>query len=103
MKKILTGLLLFLLFSACGTLNNTSDRAKKLELGMTKKEVINIMGKGYRIVSASQTPEGALETLRYESSVDYDYMINLLNGKLVEWYEERPHPQHQHQHQQMKE
>ncbi len=98
MKKILVVLLLAFILPACGTLN-TSGRVKKLEIGMDKKEVINILGKGYRVVSAAKTPEGTLEILRYESSIDYDYMIHLLDGKLIEWYEERPKPQHEHKHQ----
>lgn len=98
MKKHLLFLLLFIAvtFASCGTLN-TSARAKKLEIGMTKQEVIKVMGQGFRIVSASKLPEGTMEVLRYESSIDYDYMIHLLNGKLVEWYEERPRPQHRHE------
>lgn len=99
MKRCLLFLLLIMaiVFVSCGTIN-TSSRAKKLELGMTKQEVIKTMGQGYRIVSASKAPEGTLEVLRYESSVDYNYMIHLLDGKLVEWYEERPRPEHQHEH-----
>ena len=77
---------LFLSFTACGapTLVNS---AKKLEIGMTKKEVIDIMGNDYTTLAARQTPEGALETIKF--GFNYIYIVSFMDGKLVEWvYEE---------------
>jgi len=94
MKKILFTLLCSFILISCGT-TSFVDRAKKLELGMTKREVISVMGNDFRVISASKTPEGDLEILRYVATVSYtDYVIYLLDGKLVEWHEENPneHP-----------
>lgn len=102
MKKRLLSILLSLatvfIFAACGS-SSLTNKARNLEIGMTKKEVINVMGKGFTTLAARQTPEGALETIRYENIVEYPYIISFLDGKLVEWYVDEPRPENQHQHQ----
>ena len=50
------------LFTSCGTTFNNAKNAdnniQKLELGMTKIEVIAIMGKTYKRLEVKQTAEG---------------------------------------------
>jgi len=98
MKKVIFTLVFTLALISCGT-TNFVNRAKKLELGMTKKEVISVMGNDFRVISASQTPEGNIEVLRYIASIDVtEYVIYLLDGKLVEWHEDIPNAHHPHPH-----
>ncbi|MBB4036970.1 hypothetical protein GGR21_002884 [Dysgonomonas hofstadii] len=84
-------------FSSCGTMN-LGSKLKNVEIGMTKKEVTNILGNSYDVVAARDTPDGPLEVLRYTGvTIDGDkyYIVNFLNGKLVEWFLETgrlPHP-----------
>ncbi len=92
-KKIIYSLLLILAFTACGT-SGLINKAKKLQLGMTRQEATALLGNDYRVVAARQTPEGDLEVLRYgpglmDTSI---YMLNFIDGRLVEWYEEVPPP-----------
>lgn len=103
MKKVFFTLALALSLISCGSASLVG-KSKKLELGMTKKEVISVMGDGYRVISAAQTPEGNLEVLRYIPTIDTtEYIIYLLDGKLVEWHEDVPNtnanrPPHPHPH-----
>ena len=83
-------------FSSCGTMN-LGTKLKSVEIGMTKQEVRNILGNGYDVVAARDTPDGALEVWRYyNATIDgsIPYIVNFLDGKLVEWYKEVPHPPH---------
>ena len=82
---------LTLSFSSCGS-SSLAGKAKKLEIGMTKKDAVNVMGKDYTTLAARQTPEGALETIRYENVEERPYIISFLNGKLVEWHIEKDRP-----------
>ncbi|HCO66484.1 MAG TPA: hypothetical protein DIT04_01835 [Dysgonomonas sp.] len=77
-------------FSSCGT-TNLGSKLKRIEIGMTKREVIDILGNTYDVIGARDTPDGALETLRYTNiTVDgpIPYIVNFLDGKLVEWFKE---------------
>jgi hypothetical protein len=93
----LFAVILMFTFSACGS-SSLVNKAKKLEIGMTKQDVVNIMGNGYTTLAARQTPEGALETIRYENIMEFPYIISFLDGKLVEWYIDEPKTQPPHHH-----
>lgn len=83
------------LFYSCGTTMNMGSKLKKIEIGMTKQEVINILGNTYDVVAARDTPDGTLEILRYTGmTIDgyYPYLVNFLDGKLVEWFMESAVP-----------
>lgn len=98
-KKLLFSTLIVVLFAACASHSKT---IRDIELGMSKQQVVSIMGKGYISESSVQHPDGNVEIISYTSSA-YDasstlittkYILHFLNGKLVEWYrdENRPHP-----------
>lgn len=97
MKKIIRyNLLAFILtcvisLSSCGTWN-LSSKMKQLELGMTKQEVIHILGNNYSTIGAIATPDGNLETVFYtgDGVTSGDYTVRYLDGKLFEWFAGRP-------------
>ena len=66
------------LFTSCGATFNNAKNAdnniQKLELGMSKIEVIAIMGKTYKRLEVKQTAEGYKETLGYEDLQDGLYL-----------------------------
>ena len=75
------------LFIGCADINR--DNLNKLEVGMTKGQVLEIMGKPYR-----REAEGSREWLLYETKAqrgylwtESDYLTPLLieDGKLVGW------------------
>jgi len=99
MKKIICLLALVLLVSGCASssvmpwgIEKTRNNLANLELGMSKQEVINIMGMPYNR-EAYSTPDGPLDFLIYltkytdsGSIPDSDTTpICLLNGKVVGW------------------
>lgn len=73
---------------SCSTNKTLVDRTKKLELGMSKKKVISVMGNDYKIISATKTKDGDLEVLLYSAPNEINpYTFYLLNGELEKWYE----------------
>lgn len=88
MKKILIAIVLAFTITACGTAN-LGSKMKNVEIGMTKTQLASALGNSYDTLSAVKTPEGTLETRRYWGALsDYNYIVNLLDGKVVEWYQE---------------
>ena len=92
-KKIIYSLFFILVFTACGT-SGLMNKTKQLQLGMSRQEATALLGNNYRVVAARQTPEGGLEVLRYGPDIldTSIYMLNFIDGRLVEWYEEVPPP-----------
>lgn len=89
MKNILFYVLFILIMSSCTTLMGVDywKRTKELDLGMTKQEVIVIMGKDYMIESLSETDEGKMEVLHfYNGGGGPTYILYLLNNNLVEFH-----------------
>lgn len=87
-KTILVALLSFMLLS-CAT---TRSGMQQVQLGMSKQEVENKVGRHFQVVSMTQTDQGGLEVLRYNDDVAENsgvvtkgyYILHFLNGKLVE-------------------
>lgn len=101
MRRIILVILTAFIITACGTMNLTG-KVKKVEIGMTKHEVVNILGNSFNAKGGVLTPEGAIETISYYDSIyGTTYIFNFLDGKLVEWFEERLPPQNdngEHRH-----
>lgn len=78
----------------------TESRMQDIQLGMSKRKVVSILGKNYEPMGARITPDGTIETIRYFSTSvlnnneDY-YLLNFKDDKLVEWFKDpdsnRPH------------
>lgn len=100
MKKLLSFLIICLLFSSCtiihGVNYDNSKKVQKLQLGMDKEEAIAIMGKEYIIESTSREKEGTLEILRYYSPYDVTYLLHFLDGNLISF--NKYYPPHVPQH-----
>ncbi len=79
------------------------NKMKNIELGMTKKKVISILGKNFESTGARMTSEGSVETISYKTYTLSDnntegyYLLSFKDGKLVEWFKEK-HPVHNHRH-----
>lgn len=95
-KKIFSILLLAVLFAACSSYKTTSN-IKKIEFGMTKKEIISVMGDKFRMEAGIPHPEGNIEVISYEyvddaGTITGRYYLHLKEGKLVEWYRDVDRP-----------
>lgn len=92
-RKTVYSLLLIGLLSSCASafgVVGLGSKMKKLELGMTKEETLNVLGNSYDVIATSQTPEGKLEIFRFYGMNTFSYSTYFLDGKLVEWHEGEP-------------
>lgn len=94
MKRIALIAFLMVLLSACAStfgVANLGSKVKKVEVGMTKSEVVKILGNSYDFVGSSRTPHGVEETITYSglNSVGY-YVFHFLDNELMEFYMETP-------------
>lgn len=91
MKRHLLYILLVVILAGCSSVVRiTSSKMDKLELGMTKEQVVNILGKGYRI-SEKRIEEGLLiEVLSYRDLYNEDefYLFQFKDDRLEKWYRE---------------
>lgn len=97
MKKWIAVIVSFLILTGCATIVPYNQKAMNLQLGMTKQDVVSLLGTPKK-VSARQTSNGVEEKYSYWglSRVGYVTMDNevlsqdrlyvtLLNGKVIEW------------------
>lgn len=86
-RNIITIFFLTLLFTSCGassTMINADSNMRKVQIGMSKEQVIEIVGKHYEVIAATEY----LEVIGYKSSVDEIYLLRFENNLLVEWHKE---------------
>lgn len=95
-KNIICLTLIIYFTAACSIIKdawNFEANIKKIELGMSKKEVIALVGTDYEIVGAEATPSGDIETISYIGGIVDNYrtyyILNFENKKLVEWHKDR--------------
>lgn len=96
-KKWILSTLAVLLLVGCATVIPYNQKAMSLQIGMTKQEVVSLLGNPKK-VAARKTPQGFEEKYSYWglSRVGYISMDNemlsqdrlyvtLLDGKVIEW------------------
>ncbi len=103
-KGIIYTLFAIFIFSSCGT-TKIEKSLDHIQLGMTKREVISILGNNYTIGGAAATRDGNIETLQYNSEnimqgTSTRINFNFLEGKLVEWFREKPRSLSKGEHEQ---
>lgn len=93
--KIKSEVIVFLLsiwMTGCVTNNlayRTNEKIKQVNLGMTKSEVIAILGPKYMIASSSKDEKGnPAEVLAYKSDSSEEYRLKFISNKLIEWNRE---------------
>lgn len=87
----------FILFTSVSILSCSSlkvgSNMKKIELGMSKQEVVSILGTDYQTAGASTTRDGNFETLRFVDSLNGGwYLLTFQDGRLVEWFRDAVPP-----------
>lgn len=72
---------------------NADSNIKKVEIGMTKSQVVSIMGNSYDSAGARKSYNGTTqEAIKYVVNEDVWYMLYFEDGKLVEWFKDKPRP-----------
>lgn len=86
MKKYVIFILLIIAMCSCRHLSFTANsNIKNISLGMTKEQVVDIMGKHYKPIEAFETPEGFNEAIGYDAAHNEVYKLHFLNNKLKSW------------------
>lgn len=93
LKSYLFFAFLALVFSSCASFqiaNMTSSNMNKLELGMSKEQVTNILGSAYTIAEKRIENDKKIEVISYRDFYKSDeiYMFVFINSKLEKWYRE---------------
>lgn len=82
MKKILFSLFVVVFLSSCGAAYNSA--LKQIDLGMTKQEVVSLMGDKYTEVDY----KGNSETIKYVDRYKNHWYFTFVDGQLSKWYKE---------------
>lgn len=93
MKKILfiSFIIASFLFSACASYTMAPvSKMREIKLGMTKEQVINILGSDYKPASASEKDGALYESIAYypQENRTEEYVYHFKNGILTEWKKE---------------
>jgi outer membrane protein assembly factor BamE (lipoprotein component of BamABCDE complex) len=68
---------------------STDANIKKIALGMSKEQVIQILGDDYMVASSSKDERGnRIEVLAYKSAAYEEYKLKFVNAQLAEWNRE---------------
>lgn len=90
MKRVIALIFFASLFISCATTKYSSPNG--VAIGMTKSEVVKLVGKSCRVVSTNKTPEGLYETMEYAKKEkglnDELFVYDFFNDKLTEWHTE---------------
>ncbi|WP_417887423.1 hypothetical protein [Zunongwangia sp.] len=89
-KKVLLLAIAFSLISCSAFLDLDTSNMNKLQLGMTKEEVIEILGKDYAIAEKRKENGNEIEILSYQEYFKDNkyYLFKFNNGKLENWHRE---------------
>ncbi|MDR2954492.1 MAG: hypothetical protein LBV43_05380 [Prevotella sp.] len=92
LKRIAIAALFCIVLASCGATMQT--RVQQVQLGMNRQDVINRIGKDFRVMSLVQTEQGNLEILRFINTNILEgheyYYAHFLDGRLVELHFEDP-------------
>lgn len=83
MKKSIFFLFLVLVTISCASIKKVD--MKKISIGMSKKEVIQTIGRPLRILSAKETTDGYFEEYQYRTYNGDMYMFEFQNGYLKQY------------------
>lgn len=97
MKKLFIISIVALVLTGCSAMQevmNLDKNARKLEQGMTKKEVVHLLGNSYKVVEGRSTYRGFVEVIGYTNAEEGVYNLVFLDGKLDSWVYEKNQPHH---------
>lgn len=87
MKKVLFTILITTLLAACGSKAYNTE-LKQIQLGMTKEQVVTIMGEDYTTSGVRESWGKTYETIEYRGRYKFTWIFNFEDNRLVKWYKE---------------
>ena len=106
-KKWMFMLIACVFLTGCGSIMNVykmDSKMQKIELGMTKKKVVSILGNSYETAGARLTADGPVESISYQTitvsdSTEGYYILSFRDNILIEWFKDkRPIQNNIHSH-----
>ncbi|WP_165025346.1 MULTISPECIES: hypothetical protein [unclassified Dysgonomonas] len=90
MKKVIFTVLIVTLLSACGSVNlkRYNSALKQIELGMTKEQVVSLMGDDYTTVEKITVENKDYETIEYKDMFKNHWFFSFIDNSLNKWYKE---------------
>lgn len=88
MKKILFIAFIATVLTACGSMKVYNSALKQIELGMTKQEVVSLMGDKYTTTGVSEVKGKQQETLEYKDMYKNHFFFVFVDDHLNKWYKE---------------
>lgn len=88
MKKILFIAFIATVLSACSSMKVYNSALKQIELGMTREQVVSLMGDKYKTTGISSAQGKEQETLEYKDMYKNHFFFVFLDGHLNKWYKE---------------
>ncbi|QIK56036.1 lipoprotein [Dysgonomonas sp. HDW5A] len=88
MKKILFIAFIATVLSACGSMKVYNSALKQIELGMTRQEVVSLMGDKYTTSGVTRVQGKEQETLEYKDMYKNHFFFVFVDGHLNKWYKE---------------
>ncbi|MDR2949168.1 MAG: hypothetical protein ACK5KL_13570 [Dysgonomonas sp.] len=86
MKKLFFALFLAVTLAACGAFGPVyNTQLKQVELGMTQREIVTLMGDKYNVVDQRNNGD---QTLEYVDKYKNHWFFVFVNGQLNKWYKE---------------
>ena len=80
-------MLVALFFTACGAAYNS--QLKQVELGMTRQQIVTLMGDKYTSKDVQRVGSNQYETLEYKDRYKYHWLFTFENNELIKWWKER--------------
>lgn len=88
MKKLVFALLFTVVTTACGSLKVYNDALKQIELGMTRNEVVSLMGDKYTTTGPKVIQGKTYEVLEYKDMYKNHFFFEFADDYLYKWYKE---------------
>lgn len=88
MKKLFAALLICVFISACSSLKTYNSALKQIDLGMTKEQVVGLMGQDYQTTGIINENNKTYETIEYKDMYKFHWFFEFENNHLYKWYKE---------------
>lgn len=88
MKKAISAILLIMLLTACGSMKTYNKALNQIELGMTKEQVVGLMGNDYSTTGVQNSGGKEVETLEYKDMFKFHWFFTFVDGHLNKWWKE---------------
>jgi len=88
MKKLFFALFVTVFITACGSMKVYNDALKQIELGMTRNEVVSLMGDKYSTTGVKVMQGKSYEVLEYKDMYKNHFFFEFADDYLYKWYKE---------------